>query len=62
MGHGCTERCLKLGLRDEISSVKETKKWLTFPMLDYKNADPRCGAPNPAFRLDFRGPRQSLRP
>jgi hypothetical protein len=37
----CTERRLKLGLGDEISSVKETKKLLQFPTVEYKNADVR---------------------
>ena len=61
-GIGRTERCLKLGLGDEISSVKETKKYLQFPALDYENARARTGAPNPAFRLDFQGTCQSFEP
>src|SRR5450432_101798 len=62
MGHGRTERCLKLGLGDEINSVKETKKQLQFPILDYEITGARYGAPNPAFRLDFRGTCQSFEP
>jgi len=45
--------CLKLGLRDEIDSVKETKKVLRFQQLDYETADARAGTPNPANRHDF---------
>jgi hypothetical protein len=53
MANGGTERYLKLGLRDEIGSVKETKIGLRFPILDFKIADVRKRAPNPAIRLAF---------
>ena len=46
-------RSLKVGLRDEIDSVKETKIVQLFPILDCETADTRCGAPNPANRQDF---------
>jgi hypothetical protein len=62
MGTERTERWLKLGLGAEISSVKETKKYLLFPALDYENTGTRSGAPNSAIRLDFRGPCQSFEP
>src|SRR3954470_11205749 len=62
MGNGATERCLKLGLRDEINSVKETKNHPSFRWLECEITDTRCAAPNPAFRLDFRGTCQGFEP
>ena len=50
---GNAASCLKLGLRDEIDSVKETKIVLSFSILDYETADLRRGGPNPANRQDF---------
>jgi hypothetical protein len=54
--------CLKLGLRDEIDSVKETKIDLQFQWLDYEIAGTRAGTPNPANRHDFRLLGQSFAP
>src|SRR6478609_7171723 len=54
--------CLKLGLRDEIDSVKETKIVLSFSILDYETADTRGSAPNPANRHDFPSPARSFTP
>src|SRR3954468_9716008 len=54
--------CLKLGLGDEIDSVKETKIVLSFSVLDYETASTRCGAPNPANRQDFPSPGRSFAP
>jgi hypothetical protein len=56
MGNNDTEECLKLGLRDEIGSVKETKIVMQFRILEFKNTDVRYGAPNLAIRLAFRAP------
>ena len=54
--------CLKLGLRDEIDSVKETKIVLSFSVLDYETLDACYGAPNPANGLDFPRPCWSFAP
>jgi hypothetical protein len=54
--------CLKLGLRDEIDSVKEAKIVFSFPTLDYETASDRYGTPNPANRHDFPSPGRSFAP
>src|SRR5882724_1832935 len=54
--------CLKLGLRDEIDSVKETKIVLRFQILHYENTGTRSHGPNPANRHDLPLPGQSFAP
>src|SRR6478609_3654318 len=54
--------CLKLGLRDEIDSVKEAKIVLLFSALDYENLSDRYGSPNPANRHDLPSPGRSFAP
>ena len=46
-------RSLKVGLRDEIDRVKETKISLSFQILDCETARTRTRAPNPANRQDL---------
>lgn len=54
--------CLKLGLRDEIDSVKETKIALSFQALHYETTGTRSRAPNPANRHDLPLSGQSFAP
>src|SRR6478735_1181908 len=54
--------CLKLGLRDEIDSVKEVKIEQLFQALDYERTGDRNATPNPANRHDFRRPSRSFAP
>src|SRR6185369_2944680 len=54
--------CLKLGLRDEIDSVKEAKISLSFSTLECETTGNRYGTPNPANRHDLPSPGRSFAP
>jgi len=54
--------CLKLGLRDEIDSVKEAKISLLFSTLECETTGNRYGTPNPANRHDLPSPGRSFAP